>query len=96
MAWRLNNIDKYTQIQTAPGLRKDLYMYILSPQYFNNEEYEANEYDKTLAKYERAALKTTTSLSLLSFGQSATFTAALTTLMVMASQGVVAGMNVRT
>ena len=41
--------------------------------------------------YEKAALKTTTSLSLLSFGQSATFSVALTTLMVMGSQGVVAG-----
>ena len=68
-----------------------MYMYILSLQYFNNEEFEADEYDKSLAKYESAALKTTTSLSVLSFGQSATFSVALTTLMVMASQGIVSG-----
>lgn len=59
--------------------------------YFNNETYESNEYDKALALYEKAALKTTTSLSVLSFGQSATFSVALTALMVMASQGVVSG-----
>lgn len=59
--------------------------------YFNNEGYEASEYDKALAKYEAAALKTTTSLSVLNFGQNATFSLALTALMVMASQGVAAG-----
>ena len=66
-------------------------LFLSRMKYFNNEDFEANEYDKTLAKYEAAALKTTTSLSLLSFGQSATFTAALTALMVMASQGIVSG-----
>ena len=65
----------------------------LSLQYFNNEEFEGNEYDKELAKYESAALKTTTSLSVLNFGQSATFSIALTTLMVMASQGIVSGVS---
>ena len=60
-------------------------------QYFNNEEYEAQQYDKFLASYEKGALKTTTSLSLLSFGQSAIFSVALTAVMVMASQGIVAG-----
>ena len=44
-----------------------------------------------MARYEEGALKTTTSLSLLSFGQSATFSLALTAIMVMASQGIVQG-----
>ena len=60
-------------------------------QYFNNEQYEADKYDKILARYEKSALKTTTSLSLLSFGQNATFSIALTAIMVMASQGIVQG-----
>lgn len=59
--------------------------------YFNNEKYEAEEYDKILASYEVGALKTTTSLSFLSFGQSATFSMALTAIMIMASQGIVEG-----
>ena len=73
---------------------KELYVstYVrMCVQYFNNEGYEASEYDKALAKYEAAALKTTTSLSVLNFGQNATFSLALTALMVMASQGVAAG-----
>lgn len=59
--------------------------------YFNNERYEADQYDKVLARYEAAALKTTTSLSTLSFGQGAIFSMALTALMVMTSQGITAG-----
>lgn len=60
-------------------------------QYFNNEQYEADKYDCILAKYEAAALKNSTSLSFLNFGQSAVFSVALTALMVMASQGIVQG-----
>merc|ERR1719516_671641 len=35
--------------------------------YFNNEDYEAEIYDKSLQKYEEASLKTSTSLALLNF-----------------------------
>ncbi|KAF8774247.1 iron-sulfur clusters transporter ABCB7, mitochondrial-like [Argiope bruennichi] len=59
--------------------------------YFNNELYEAEQYDKALAKYEAASLKTTTSLAMLNFGQNAIFSAALTTIMVMASHGIIDG-----
>ncbi|GIX92365.1 ATP-binding cassette sub-family B member 7, mitochondrial [Caerostris darwini] len=59
--------------------------------YFNNELYEAEQYDKALAKYETASLKTTTSLAMLNFGQNAIFSAALTTIMVMASNGIIDG-----
>ena len=48
-----------------------------------------------LALYEDASLKTTTSLSFLSFGQSAIFGAALTAIMVMAAQGIQAGIELQ-
>lgn len=41
--------------------------------YFNNEDFEAKEYNKCLKKYEEAAMKTSTSLALLNFGQNAIF-----------------------
>ncbi|XP_008483642.1 ATP-binding cassette sub-family B member 7, mitochondrial-like, partial [Diaphorina citri] len=39
--------------------------------YFNNEKFEADRYEGVLKKYEQAALKTSTSLATLNFGQSA-------------------------
>ena len=63
----------------------------LSLQLFNNEQHEADQYDKSLKQYEDAALKTVTSLSVLSFGQQLTFGVALTAIMLMASKGITQG-----
>ncbi|KAM6151159.1 iron-sulfur clusters transporter ABCB7, mitochondrial [Rhynchocyon petersi] len=59
--------------------------------YFNNEKYEAERYDGFLKKYETASLKSTSTLAMLNFGQSAIFSVGLTAIMVLASQGIVAG-----
>ncbi|XP_062856448.1 iron-sulfur clusters transporter ABCB7, mitochondrial isoform X2 [Trichomycterus rosablanca] len=59
--------------------------------YFNNEKYEAERYDNFLKMYESSSLKTTTTLAMLNFGQSAIFSVGLTAIMVLASQGIVAG-----
>lgn len=58
--------------------------------YFNNEEYEARRYDSFLREYERADVKTETSLGLLNIGQSVIIAIAVTSLMILTSQGVVA------
>ncbi|XP_043830611.1 iron-sulfur clusters transporter ABCB7, mitochondrial [Dromiciops gliroides] len=59
--------------------------------YFNNEKYEAQRYDGFLKSYEAASLKSTSTLAMLNFGQNAIFSVGLTTIMVLASQGIVAG-----
>lgn len=59
--------------------------------YFNNELQEASQYDKSLQGYQKAALKTQTSLSLLNYGQNAIFSAGLTGIMLMAADGIVEG-----
>ncbi|KAM6426926.1 iron-sulfur clusters transporter ABCB7, mitochondrial [Liasis olivaceus] len=59
--------------------------------YFNNEIYEAQRYDGFLKTYENASLKTTSTLALLNFGQSAIFSIGLTAVMVLASKGILAG-----
>ncbi|CAN1795495.1 ABC transporter B family member 25, mitochondrial [Linum perenne] len=59
--------------------------------YFNNEVYEADKYDEFLKRYEDAALKTQRSLAWLNFGQNAIFSAALSTAMVLCSQGIMNG-----
>ncbi|KAK7321438.1 hypothetical protein VNO77_32086 [Canavalia gladiata] len=59
--------------------------------YFNNEIYEADNYDKYLKRYEDAALKTQRSLALLNFGQNVIFSTALSTAMVLCSHGIMDG-----
>ncbi len=58
--------------------------------YFNNEDYEAERYDTFLREYETADVKTETSLGLLNIGQSVIIALAVTALMILTSQGVVA------
>jgi len=57
--------------------------------YFNNEEFEANRYDESLQRWESAAVKSQTSLSLLNIGQSAIIAIAVTLIMWRATLGVV-------
>ncbi|MFN3953069.1 MAG: ABCB family ABC transporter ATP-binding protein/permease [Pararhodobacter sp.] len=59
--------------------------------YFNAEEREARRYDASMARYEKAALKTAYSLSFLNFGQSAIITTGLVIVMVLAAIGVEQG-----
>lgn len=63
--------------------------------YFNNELYEADRYDKYLARYEKASMKTASSLALLNWGQNAIFSAGLTAIMYLASQGIVSGLRLK-
>jgi len=59
--------------------------------YFGNEGHEASRYDVALAGYEKASIKSRTSLSLLNVGQSIIIAIGITLLMILAAQGVVAG-----
>lgn len=59
--------------------------------YFNNEAMEANRFDKAMAKYEKAATQTFTSLAWLNFGQTFIFTIGLIVCMVMSARAVQAG-----
>lgn len=56
--------------------------------YFGAEEREAYRYDKAMAGYEAAAIKTSYSLAFLNFGQSLLITCGLVGVMVMAAVGV--------
>ena len=59
--------------------------------YFGAEEREAARYDKSMATYEKASIKTYTSLAVLNSGQAVIFTVALTICLVMAAQDVISG-----
>lgn len=59
--------------------------------YFGNEAHEARRFDTALAVYEKAAVKSKVTLSLLNIGQGAIIAAGLIALMLMAGYGVAAG-----
>jgi len=58
--------------------------------YFGNEAHEARRYDRAMQGYEDAAIRTSTSLSVLNTGQTLIFTIGLIALMLMAAYGVAA------
>ena len=59
--------------------------------YFGNEAHEAERFDTAMRAYERAAVRSTVSLSLLNVGQGVIISVGLVAVMVMAGNGVVAG-----
>ncbi|MSO92857.1 MAG: ABC transporter ATP-binding protein/permease [Rhodospirillales bacterium] len=59
--------------------------------YFGNEEHEARRFDQALQRYEHAAVKSKTSLSILNVGQGSVIAIGLTIVMVMAGHGVADG-----
>ena len=61
--------------------------------YFSAEAREAERYDGSMARYEKASVKTYTSLALLNTGQAIIFTCGLTATMLMCAIGVRNGTN---
>jgi ABC-type transport system involved in Fe-S cluster assembly fused permease/ATPase subunit len=59
--------------------------------YFGNELLEARRFDLSMARYEKAAIKTFHSLGILNSGQALIFTIGMTSCMVLAARGVIYG-----
>ena len=59
--------------------------------YFNNETMESARFDRSMARYETAAIKTYVSLAVLNAGQMAIFTGGMLICMLMSAREVVAG-----
>jgi ATP-binding cassette subfamily B protein len=57
--------------------------------YFNNEQFEQRRYDKTLAEWQDAAVKSQTSMSGLNITQGSIIAIGVTLVMILAAQGVV-------
>ena len=76
---------------TASGYAVDGMLNYETVKYFTNEEYELNQYDKTLEQWEGAAVKSQVSMSMLNFGQGAVIAVGVTLMMIYAAQGVVDG-----
>jgi ATP-binding cassette subfamily B protein len=59
--------------------------------YFGNERMEAERFDRSMARYEKAATKTWTSLSWLNFGQTVIFVIGMAICMILSARAVMAG-----
>jgi len=60
--------------------------------YFANEAHEAERYDRALQAYERAAVRSETTLALLNVGQGAIIASGLIGVMILAAKGAAAGL----
>ena len=59
--------------------------------YFGNEDHEARRFDKALASYETAAVKSNTTLAYLNIGQGVIISVGLVAVLILSARGVVAG-----
>ncbi len=59
--------------------------------YFGNERREAQRFDRSMARYERAAIRTWVSLAGLNLGQAVIFGTGMAICMVMSARGILAG-----
>lgn len=90
--WRTKFVRIMNETDTEASARVvDALLNYETVKYFGNEAYEASRFDRALTEYERAAVKTKTSLSLLNIGQGIVIAVGLTGVMLMAARGVAAG-----
>jgi ATP-binding cassette, subfamily B, heavy metal transporter len=90
--WRMEIRRRANELDSRANTRAiDSLLNYETVKYFGNEEFEARRYDENLRKYEDAATRSESSLGLLNIGQSLIIAAAVTALMLLAAEGVVAG-----
>ncbi|VAW52662.1 Efflux ABC transporter, permease/ATP-binding protein mlr7818 [hydrothermal vent metagenome] len=90
--WRMHfRHEMNAQESKANGFAVDGMLNYETVKYFTNEVYEIKQFDDTLEKWEGAAVKSQTSMSLLNFGQGAVIAVGVTLMMIFAAQGVVDG-----
>ena len=90
--WRMEIRRRANELDSTANTRAiDSLLNYETVKYFGNEDFEARRYDESLRKYEDAATRSESSLGLLNIGQSLIIAAAVTALMLLAAEGVVAG-----
>jgi ATP-binding cassette subfamily B protein len=90
--WRTHFRRQMNELDTRANARAiDSLLNYETVKYFNNEEFEAQRYDRSLHRWQEAAIKSQASLSLLNVGQSAIIALAATLMVWQAVVGVQAG-----
>jgi ATP-binding cassette subfamily B protein len=92
--WRIEIRRKMNDSDTEANTKAiDSLLNYETVKYFSAEQREATRYDRSMERYERASVKTYTSLALLNTGQAIIFTVGLTATMLMCAIGVRSGKN---
>ena len=92
--WRIEIRRKMNDSDTEANTKAiDSLLNYETVKYFSAEEREAQRYDKSMERYERASVKTYTSLAILNTGQAIIFTFGLTATMTMCAIGIRNGTN---
>jgi ATP-binding cassette subfamily B protein len=92
--WRIEIRRKMNDSDTEANTKAiDSLLNYETVKYFSAEQREATRYDRSMERYERASVKTYTSLAVLNTGQAIIFTAGLTATMLMCAIGVRSGKN---
>src|ERR1700728_779799 len=92
--WRIEIRRKMNDSDTEANTKAiDSLLNYETVKYFGSEAREATRYDRSMERYERASVKTYTSLAVLNAGQAVIFTAGLTATMLMCAIGVRSGKN---
>ncbi|WP_417272385.1 ABCB family ABC transporter ATP-binding protein/permease [Celeribacter halophilus] len=85
-AWRMKIArDMNKQDTEANQKAVDSLLNFETVKYFNAEKREAARYDASMARYEKAAVRTTTSMGFLNFGQAVILNLGIITVMVLAA-----------
>jgi ATP-binding cassette subfamily B protein len=89
-AWRTKFRREMNETDTeAQSKAIDSLLNFETVKYFGNEAHEAKRFDESLARYERASVKSQVSLNMLNIGQAVIISLALGAMMLMAAWGVV-------
>lgn len=90
--WRNRFVREANQADSSTNTRAiDSLLNYETVKYFNNEQYEAETYDKFLATWETAKLKNRMSLLTLNSGQALIIALAMTVMMILAASSVIEG-----
>jgi ATP-binding cassette, subfamily B, heavy metal transporter len=90
--WRINLRRTMNDADTDANTKAvDSLLNFETVKYFGNEEHEALRFDRSIAKYEVAAVKTWVSLAVLNAGQAAIYAMGMTLVMVMSAVAISRG-----
>jgi ATP-binding cassette subfamily B protein len=83
---RMNDSDNEARAKSVDSL-----LNYETVKYFGNEAHEADRFDRALASYEKAAVRSQVSLNMLNLGQAVIIAIGLSGIMLMAARGVASG-----